>query len=149
MTEGRTGRDVGIKIKLNKKIKCPRNTLMEIIRLFKEEDEEAMLVNGKERYQEEHEIPMGTKFIEAFKVDGNRSGEIYIYKTVRTTKSLKDLKWGNNRRTMNWLSERHIFIILDRWETNRARTIGFIIKVHPTVTWKADYKDRIMKELGK
>ena len=92
MAEDRTRRDIELKIKIINNVKCPRTILMEMLRLFKEEDDQAMLIKGADCYQEEQEIPVGEAFIETFKVDENRHGHAYMHVTVRTKKPMGELK---------------------------------------------------------
>ena len=114
MMEDRIRRDIDLKIKIINNTRCPRHILMNMLRLFQEEDEEVMLIKEAERYQEGQEIPAGKEFIETFRVDENKNGHVYMHVTVRTKKTMGELKWGNEGKTMKWMTEHKIFVQLDR-----------------------------------
>ena len=76
-----------------------------------------------------------------------RAGEEYLYVTIETTRKLNDLKFGNNGKTFQWLKKERIFVSVDRWKTEKARTVGCILKINPKLTWKPDLQLTIRQAL--
>ena len=124
-----------------------RFKLMELLKAFQAEDEGVMLVHGEKKFQTESEIPAGEEFHTTFGVNKGKAGEEYLYASIETTKKLNELKYGNNGRTFPWLKKEGIFVQADRWKTERARTVGCILKIHPTKTWKPDMQVTIKQSL--
>ena len=72
---------------------------------------------------------------------------MYLRVSIETRKRLNELKWSQEKFLMNWLKEERVFIQLDRWRTERSKVIGFITRVHPTLSWKPDYKEELICQL--
>ena len=67
--------------------------------------------------------------------------------TLRTVKTVNNLKHENGGRLVNWLKRQKIRIELDRWEAVPYTSIGFYIMRHPTMTWKPDFKAEVMRHV--
>ena len=125
----------------------PRDKMMAMLRALKEEDPSAMLECAQNRIQEETEFPAGDAFREAFKLNRDKEGNEYLHMALLTKKKLRDLKWNSEGRLMKWLTEERVLIKQDRWRTAKTRTVGFLVKVHPTLTWKPDLRWELRQQL--
>ena len=72
---------------------------------------------------------------------------MYLRVSIETKKRLNELKWSQGQFLMSWLKAERVFIQLDRWQTERLKVIGFMTRVHPTLSWKPDYKEELTKQL--
>ena len=70
----------------------PRVKLSGTLKKFQEDKSETMFVKDERRYQTEVEISVGGKFIEEFKLNNSRQGNMYNHVTVRSKRAVGDLK---------------------------------------------------------
>ena len=126
----------------------PRNKIMALLTNIQQEDEAAVMVYDGLKIQEETEIPTGSDFVKAFQVTYDREENTYLKVTLETKKKLYELKWnGGSTALMKWLTEERVMMHIDRWKTARAKTVGFLMHIHPTFTWKPDLQDELRSQL--
>ena len=155
-TRGRVTTDAREKINTDLKIhifdrrkgqKTTRMKVMELLTMMKIEDKSAVLFVGDDRVQEEAEVPEGKAFRESFKQEEARDGSIYLRATMETRLRLHQMKWKGTGKLMQWLKDERVMVQMDRWKTERARVVGCVLLVHPTLTWKPDYKEELKEQL--
>ena len=121
--------------------------MMGLLNHLQEEDGGAVMICGRAKIQKETDIPAGAEFTKLFKCEEGRDGNTYLKITVETIKRMSEIKWSRSGRLMAWLKAEGVMLEIDRWRTARARTVGFLINVHPTLTWKQDLKEELSAQL--
>ena len=71
---------------------------------------------------------------------------ITVYTKIRSSKTVSEIKF--HQSTYHYLSTSKIFLRADRYQTEKTRSPGFFIKVHPRLIWKDSFKQSIQKALA-
>ena len=119
---------------------------MEILMLFQSVDENVRLVHEGKIMKQSTDIPEGNGFDRIFNSGYGRQGELYLHAEILSIRGLNELKHGG--KNLDRLKEVGVFINLDRWQTERAKVVGFVSKVDPTHVWKDDLKQEIKGAVG-
>ena len=63
---------------------------------------------------------------------------ITVYTKIRSSKTVSEIKF--HQSTYHYLSTSKIFLRADRYQTEKTRSPGLFIKVHPRLIWKDSFK---------
>ena len=108
----------------------PRDKLKGLLRSLQAEDSEAALIIGGERVQQEHDVQAGQKFTKGVKLDQKNEGIVFMHAKLLSSKKLNDMKHSPSQILMGWLRDERVFVMQDRWKTEKARLVGYIVAKH-------------------
>ena len=90
------------------------------------------------------------KFGTVFSLENyTRSECILMNAQIVTGKKLKGLKHDNGGRLLKWLMDENVTLKVNMWKDQPAADIGFLAMSHPTMVWKSDLAEDIVRILKK
>ena len=102
-------------------------------------------VKDDEEWTTAEELPVGADLGDhvVIRHENNplQRNSITIYTTIKSAKTISEIKF--NQTMYHYLSTNKIYLRPDRYKTEKTRSPGFFIKLHPRLIYKDTYKNKI------
>ena len=130
-----------------------RTALGALLEQMKQVDKHVVLESNCDNTQwnAAEELPIGDALMKHITVRHDnspvRSHSMSVYTTVRSAKTINEIKFHQDM--YHFLSAKKIFLRPDRYKTERTRSPGFFIKLHPRLIYKDTFRDELSRAINK
>ena len=143
---------VEFKIKNNTTQFNVRTALGKLLEQMKMADKEVILQsnNSASQWNNAEELPTGDDLMQHITVRHENSpvhnNSVTVYVRVQSAKTIGEIKFHHSM--YHYLSANKIFLRPDRYKTEKTRSPGFFIKLHPRLIYKDTFKAKLVEAIS-
>ena len=129
-----------------------RTALGKLLEQIKQVDRHAIIQSTKDdtQWNTAEDLPVGDVLSDHIVIRHEnvptQGNIVSVYTKIRSSKTIGEIKF--NQEMYHYLSINKIYIRPDRYKTERTRSPGFFIKLHPRLIYKDNFKNKLDKALA-